>query len=148
MLSDPAALVIRITRPQIFGRGDVGLGARPAEISGGVESEYRAWRDADAIVRDHAEHKRACRCADAIDCHAPSGFAERLIFIQIISDPAAAVVEYSLGGGYRCGHCRCRHGDHRGHERQARRSDETLPKAFFTRPQNPFTPITIRSLLS
>ncbi len=108
----PMANVIRIMRPQILGCRGVGLDAGPAEIPGGVESEHRAWRHTDAIVRDHAQQQRACRCAGAVDGDGVPGFAERLIPAQISGDPAAAVVEYSFGCRRQCGRAasrqRCR----------------------------------------
>jgi hypothetical protein len=64
---DPPAHAVRIMRQQIFSPRGVGLCARQAEIPGGVESEHSARRHADAIVWDHAEQKRAGRCAGAVD---------------------------------------------------------------------------------
>ncbi len=125
MPRDPMANLIRIMRPQIFRRWGVGLDSGPAEIPGGMESEHRAWRHADAIVRDHAEQQRACRCAGAVDRDGVTGFAERLIFTQISGDPAAAVIEYSFDGRRRCGRADSRPwwGYHGGHERQAQQCD-------------------------
>jgi hypothetical protein len=64
----PAAYRGRISFENKFGCFRLGIhAAARIHRPGGVESEYRASRHADAVVRHHAQHQRASRQAWSVD---------------------------------------------------------------------------------
>ena len=63
-----------------------------AEIPGGMEAESGVRGHADLVMGNRAEHDGAGRGAQAVDDDGLAGSAQALVFVDIGSDPAAAVI--------------------------------------------------------
>src|SRR5690606_35525081 len=89
---DPVLHALRIIGHEIGGAGRArnphAHGPVLVEISF-VKAEAGARRDANAVQRHDAEHKRAGRIADAVDDHALAGIADLGVAGLVFIDPAA-----------------------------------------------------------
>src|SRR5262245_12762986 len=103
---DPALYRRRIHRVKHLGGFGVGHGAAVgAEIPGSVKAEIGRRGNADAVMRNGAEHDGAGRGAETIDDHGLAGRTQALILVDISADAAAAIIRdpyHCVTGAHPC----------------------------------------------
>ena len=130
-------------RPQVCSAWFIELRAVKRRIPGGMEGQHGTWCHADVVAGDHANHKRACRGAGAIDYDRLPSPAQRAEFGQISADPPTAVVRDALDGRSRGHPCnRQKKSPPSSHIRASRRHGNASGMAFL----GPGEALTIRIL--
>src|SRR6266566_7061796 len=105
--ADPVLHRIGIIRHQVGGPcrgGDLDAEGKGLVVIRLVEAKAGAWRHANLVHRDDAEHQRAGRIADAIDDDAFMAIADALILRLVFVDIAAVIAgDMQIGARRRSG---------------------------------------------